>query len=895
VTTQLTLVAYCAGYLAVLTALGSGPALSLTRSLLPTPPLLLAPCIGVALAGAGLVSVWPWMTMETATWAVLVPACIISLAWAGLTLRRDGFGDPRELAIPGGIMGLGVAIAILPALLRETLGPTTLLVYDAWGYIPIDEWMRTTHEGTRVTPFTERWDVAGVHGWDATQHGARVGVSAINATVSTLFGTSPDNTHLAFTAVLFGLVPVSVWIVARAIGLGRVGATFGAAFGLSPAIYSMVADSTVANLTASVLIAPLLLIGGLAAARGGFGACATAGVLIGGIISIYPEYLTPTLGVAAIAAIALIVVRIRERSFTRAWLRPLVARFAITTAAIIVVWWVPLHRAEVYLSQLTSPNQPAFAGLPPRWLTLSDIGAWAFGVLHVYQLQRFAVLSTSRQGLAIVLPILLGLLVLWGSTRLGLWRAILLLAPVAVAIPLALEAQDRYQGGNCEYCAWKALTYTLPFLAIGVAAGSDRIWRVIRDRRDRWRLVAIVAGVVPLAGVATLAYANERLGTATYESKAALSTDLRAVADHVARLPPPRRVLIDAPDSDNASPFQLPATYFLLRETPDTFISFDAAGVAPSYLHPFHLPVPRFYSPTYQYVLTPFAGMATGRHVLEQRGNFALERRRPVDVTIARTGWTLDTQQGAAAIPWIQAPFLIWVASPQPQKVGLRISLDRPLQDDATLTFARAGHPLRVVRSAGGAELCVPLDVPAGGTSLLVSPQFDAQPPPISRATESDPLPSPSRALGVAGLRADTRACPPAQPGTDLPSLAFGTGWFAPEIDPTGAGNFRWMGTTAKIDVGFFGTKHPAAVLRSTVSSLAVRRRVTVTINGKLVQTVEAITGDTRPLVIRIPAGTGVAHVVLHADPPASSATAVNPADTRMLAVRVRVPTVARS
>jgi hypothetical protein len=178
---------------------------------------------------------------------------------------------------------------------------------------------------------------------------------------------------------------------------------------------------------------------------------------------------------------------------------------------------------------------------------------------------------------------------------------------------------------------------------------------------------------------------------------------------------------------------------------------------------------------------------------------------------------------------------------------------------------------------------------------LLVSPQFDAQPPPISRATESDPLPSPSRAIGLSGLRADTRACPRGQPGAALPVLAFGEGWFAPEIDPTGVGTFRWMGTTASIDVGFFGTRHPATVLRSVVSSLAVPRRVTVTINGKLVQTVDAPTGDTRPLVIRIPAGTGIAHIVLRADPPAGSATQVNPADHRLLAVRVRLPEVARS
>ena len=890
--TQLTLVAYCVGYLAVITALGSGPAYSLTRALLPTPPLLVAPCLGVALAGAGLVSVWPWMTMDTAAWAVLLPACILSVAWATLSVRRDGFGDMREIAWPGSFTALGVLIAIVPALLRATLGPTTLFVYDAWGYIPIDEWMRTSHEGTKLTAFTERWNVSGVHGWDATQHGARVGVSAINGSVSALFGTSPDQTHLALLAVLFGLAPVSIWLVARAIGIGRAGACAGAAFGLSPAIFSMVADSTLANLAATVLIAPVLLIGGLAAARGGFRACAAAGLLIGGLISIYPEYLTPTAGVAAIAAVALVVVRVRGGTFTRAWLRSLAPRYLLTALAILVVWWVPLRRAEVYLSQLTSPNQPAFAGLPPRWLSLRDIGAWAFGVLHIYQLQRFAILSASREGLAIILPILLALLVLWGSTRLGLWRAILLLAPVAVSIPLALEAENRYQGGHCQYCEWKALTYVLPFLAIGIAAGSDRLWRAIRARKDRLRLIAIAGGIVPLAGIAALAYADERLGKATYESPAFLSTDLRTVADRVGHLPAPRRVLIDAPDADNGSPFLMPATYFLLREEPKTFISFDAAGVAPSYLHPFHLPVWAYYSSTYDYVLTPFAGMATGRHVVEQHGNFALERRRPVDVTLARTGWTLDANQGPAAIPWIQVPFLVWVASPKQQPISLRITLDRPLHDHATLTFATGGHSLRVAPSNDGAHLCIPIAAAAGRTAIQISPQFDQPPPPIARATESDPLPGPSRAIGLSGLRADTTPCPRVAVGNLLPTVAYRTGWFAPEREQSGL--YRWMGTDGTFDIGAVGTRHPAVALQSTISSLAVPRRVSVTVGGKVVHTIAAPSNAAVPFTVRIPAGTGIVHVALHADPPAGSATQVNPADHRQLAVRIKVFDVSR-
>ena len=509
-------------------------------------------------------------------------------------------------------------------------------------------------------------------------------------------------------------------------------------------------------------------------------------------------------------------------------------------------------------------------------------------MLHLYQLARFDLLSRPREVLAIGLPILLALLVLWGSSRLGLWRAVLLLAPVAVTIPIALEARGRYQDGHCEYCQWKALTYLLPFLAIGVAAGSDRIWHAIRNRRGTWRLAAIVAGLVPLAGIAASSYANERLGKAIYESPAILSTDLRDVTGRVASLPAPRRVLIDAPDADNQSAFQLPATYNVLRHVPDVYISFDANGPAPSYLYPLYLPKPAYWTSTYDYVLTPFAGMETGRHVIEERGNFALERRRSIDVTLDRTGWILDTHQGSKAIPWIQAPFRISVASPKAQRITLRVKLDRPLHDRATLAFATLnGHSLSVVPSADGASLCIPVQASKGRTEVAVTPRFDAVPPPAIRITESDPLPSPRRALGLAGLRAEAAPCPAAWLGNVAPAIAYGHGWFPPEVDP-GSGTFRWMKTDGAMDVGRANARHPAVTLQSTIWSLTVPRTVTISIAGRVVKTVQAAPDAVHPFAIRIPAGFGRVRVTLHADPPAASATSVSPSDHRHVSVRIR-------
>jgi hypothetical protein len=163
------------------------------------------------------------------------------------------------------------------------------------------------------------------------------------------------------------------------------------------------------------------------------------------------------------------------------------------------------------------------------------------------------------------------------------------------------------------------------------------------------------------------------------------------------------------------------------------------------------------------------------------------------------------------------------------------------------------------------------------------------------RPTESDPLPSPSQAIGLAGLKAAAGACPRAVPGVRLPALAYGAGWFAPENDPATSEVFRWMRTRSTIDVGAVAVKRPAVVLRSTISSLTVPRRVTVTVDGTTVQTLQVPPDKALSFAVRIRAGTGIARVALRTNPPATSATQVNPADHRQLAVRVSAPSVARA
>ena len=75
-------------------------------------------------------------------------------------------------------------------------------------------------------------------------------------------------------------------------------------------------------------------------------------------------------------------------------------------------------------------------GLPARPMTLTDGPAWAFGLLHLYQLPRFDLLSTPKIAIAIIVPLLLVAVILVGVPRLGEVTA-------AGFLPLAWNDQTR--------------------------------------------------------------------------------------------------------------------------------------------------------------------------------------------------------------------------------------------------------------------------------------------------------------------------------------------------------------------------------------------------------------------------------------------------------------------
>jgi hypothetical protein len=863
------------GYLVIFGAVGLGPAVVLART--AETRLLLAPALGLSIAASALTTASLLMPMHTAAWAVLVPAAVISVIVAVWQLQRDRAIAAKGTAIAAAFVAAGLLLAAAPALDRGTAGPFGLGVYDAWGYVQTDLWLQGHSLLDDPPADAGRWDLSLAYGHALTEDDTRIGVSVVDAAGASLFGLRPDETLFAFLAMLFALVPATVWIVARRLGAGPVGAAVGACFGLSPAVFTLVGDSALANLIAVVLAPLALLFAVLGLESRDVRELVLAGILIAGLASVYPEFIPP-LALSGAVAVTVLTVRRPRRSRAREILRGLLIGLGLLVGVAVVLAPLSAFRAYAYLSRIGG-DSPLFAGLPKRFMTFENSGAWAFGVLHIYQLQRFDLLSHSKIVLAVALPIALAVLVGIGALRNARTIA-LVLVPVVVPIALGLLAYDRYQSGQCEYCLWKSLTFMLPFLGVGLALGLDAVWR-FRWWRPAWRIGA--AGLALLA-VAVLVRTDAKVARALAHTPAAGVTALRKLDDSDVPIPDHSEVLVEGAEATYAPKWSVPEAYYAARSLDDARPALPLARDDALYLGAgAGTPAGRFYDPHYRYVLSAFPGVRSDRKPLAIRGAYGLFRRAPTDVAVVGASTALDPAAGRDAMPWLLSPVQLWISAERAQRVGVLLRLRHGEKTRPLLQLSEVGNPLTTFHSRDRLEVCAEVSLAKGLTILTAEPDFPPQPPP-GRATEEDPLPAPPKLLGIGAIDIKPRC--PSSVSEGIRLVRFGRGWYAPERDVSGAA-VRWMGSQAKLTFGAEDTPRPALVITARTAALIRQRLLSVLINGRLQQRVRVppfSRGSTR-LSVAVPAGRGPVTITLSAIPGAESATRVTPGDTRMLAI----------
>src|SRR5439155_15875662 len=166
-------------------------------------------------------------------------------------------------------------------------------------------------------------------------------------------------------------------------------------------------------------------------------------------------------------------------------------------------------------------------------------------------------------------------------------------------------------GGHCEYCLWQSLTLMVPFLGAGIAVGVGAVWR-----ESRWARPGVV--VLALVALAVAARTDVKVARIIEHSPAAASTSLRKLEAANVSLPKDAQLLVEGAEASGVPKWTVPEDYYAARGLhggrPSLPLARDdalylgvAVGASTS---------GQYYGPGYEYVLSSFPGVRSGRTLL---------------------------------------------------------------------------------------------------------------------------------------------------------------------------------------------------------------------------------------------------------------------------------------
>ena len=731
---------------ALLGALGSGPAVWLARGVVARAAA--APIIGLGLAASALSTAAYVVSIGVAVWAVLLPLTVASMAWAAWGLRGAARPRLRLLLAPAAGAAAALAAGVAPAFWRGTTGPLSLASGDAWGYVFPGLWMNDHSMRDALTEGAGRTDLPSSLGWTIARFGGdRQGSNLLSGAFAEVLQVPEADIHLAFLAAMLALIPLAIWIVARFLGASAGAAVAGSLLGASPAVVALATDSRLGNLAGLVLIPVVLVVVAHALARGGRGPVILAALLVGGLLANYVLFLIPLAVLVGIGAVVVGALRWRAKQPLGGPARAVGIRVLAIVAGAVVVSPVALARLPRWYDYINGEEVQLSA--IPGWNLAFDNGlAWAFGLLHLHELGEFDDLALPLKVLAVAIPLALAAIVVLGGIDRGLPGVLLVLAPIGITVLLSGYSYFKYD--DCVYCVWKALTMLLPFLGVGLALGIDRLVRRspggAGGRGRAWYAVAAV-GAVALIGLvrAEVALVRDWQG-----SNAALTEEARDLPESIAALPEPVSLMLEGIDATPAPGWTLLELTYLAHEGRADLTSMIWAPFGPG-----------FYTPDYGYVATPFGGLRGERRLVARHGTYSLFERAPLDVVIADTGWSVAPEDAPNALPWVSKPFELNVASARTGPGHLEVDYLRPLRRGSIAFFDAAWAPLPTATSARppAVRACIDLDLVVGRNIVRGLPVVKDLPALDPDIVGLWPQGSPVKALGVSRLVARPGAC----------------------------------------------------------------------------------------------------------------------------------------
>jgi MFS family permease len=755
-----------AGLILLVGFLGSGLAALVPGKVPPAARVALAPAMGLAAGFALMLTASQFMSMSVGAFAVLVPLTVLSAAFAAVRARRC---SPARRSSPSShVLCLALAVSIplaifsAPLIEQRSLGPGAYLVSDAAQYADFNDHLE--HNSWRDERFgLGKGQDRFVHDFLASpifQTGTIPFAAALNAT----FGWRAIDAQSALMIALVGIGALGCFaLVLTATGSAWAGLAAAALYA-GPVNYQLFIDGSEAALAALAMLGPVAIVGSRLL-RAPVRASALFGLLVGGMITVYPAFL-PVVAVAFALAMAIHFIRRRRV----ASLRTVLISSAVVAMTVVVFAPVSLAKNASYASavsrgELDEPADEAvwrepivFAAFgkriqpPPQKETFPDFlppaetaVAWVTQSRERYDLPPLEEVSPLNAAiLGILLPAGVVALAAIGALRWRSWAFLLL----AVAVSLAL-AYYAYHTQDCSYCGQRALLAIPPVLAVLASCGlvATAAWVGARRGFRDGAIVAVTAGLL-LVGAAF--YNDHALARKLLAGGYLFGAEARGVVDATSG-----KVLIEGASAGNSytSYFESNLLPLAIREAAGRRPLLDWKGLGIAQFPRQYPPGPP--NPGYRFVFTRLGGIRTDRRVVVQHGPYALEERvAPLDVTVT-SGVDADIlQRNPAGSAWVTGPITLLVADLE--RAPAHVTLEVAGPGVASLRLAGRGD---IVREAERAIVCVPSPGSAPVRRVRVPLHFEEEGTSLPAAHIYEP-PIPATSLELESLSA-ARECPP--------------------------------------------------------------------------------------------------------------------------------------
>ncbi len=739
--------------LLLLGALGSAFVVSL-RELSVVSRLAIAPVFGLAFGSTIMITANYFIPAKTTAFAVFIPMVVLSLGIAMWLYRRKRSRNIR-LKWSWSILQLPLIIVVLlfalnyPLAVRDSLGPHGFRIGDAAGYVAVGDGNKDHTPRQSREEWAPVWDKTAdyAHGYlNGFQH---TGSDTITSNVGVIFGWSTSELHSSFMAVLILVGALGVFSAVCYLTNSRHWlATFSSLFYAGPMTYQLFLDASQGALAGLSLIVPTALLALVAWRERKLKLYFLIAVLLAGMLSVYPIYITQFgLGVFIVLFYLFIKALDKWRGTVSNSVK-LLGVLAIVTIITITLSPVATARAWRYFKALADSAylDAITVGLPQYPIPDYAVPSYVFQTHELYYLTDPTNVISSEIFVTFVWP-----LVLLGVCAYGVWRYRMTVAYIPFLLAAIIIVSYTWTTREeCTYCVVRNLLIFAPYMSVFVGVG---VIALFKQRRLPW----IIASIIVM--VTTIAIAGQR----DYVLARRMTSDGHLTprsADYVIDGLKGRKgsVYLEGVGASYNTAYEMPSFYHRIRfEAKQMRIAISiendkSAGTA--YLGGTKKVYGPEYTPDYEYVFTRIGSVKTNRKTLRRSDAFALQARKGVDVTVTE-GVIIDHPwRDRNGYAWVVEPLKFWVSSPTDRTVWLRLTFKGPAA--RTARFAGPGRA-STKHSRSKFIVCKKIKGPVGLRRVKIKIKSKKYPPgPNSKYFVR---PHPPKGLRLYAMSASTKPC----------------------------------------------------------------------------------------------------------------------------------------